>query len=435
MALAPGTSYGIKPPTPPAHPNLAQALAEHIAQMSMQTPAQVTPSAYVDSGAGAGENAASLASYNPTIPQYGRASDLINQFLTAEGSPLAGLGRVFTKKSRKYGIDPRLLVAIAGAETSLMKDPNAAPMSEHNAWGMGPGIQYSSWGQGAGATAKNLAENYFGQGLDTPEEISTKWAPIGATNDPNNVNQNWANNVGSYMKRLSNIVGKDQAMKLYPVLGNVNWTSLGGVSAHMSRPLGNWQSDNAIDLGAPVGTPVYAPAGGQLVGGFGDSSNGGTVWGRRLTLDPRKPGLPDWFMTHLGSYAPGVSAGDKIRRGDVLGYIGARDSAWSPHLHFGQEFGNPETTVEKNLYDPVSSVPAYRGTAGASGAFSAPATPNQQGYIDAAQQQQQGAAGSIFAAADADYPNFRRKRRGGDTTIDQLIQALLAGQAGQSLMV
>jgi murein DD-endopeptidase MepM/ murein hydrolase activator NlpD len=434
MALAPYSSSTSTKPPPPKNSN-AQALAEHIALVTGNDPATVpapyTP-AYSDAGAGPGQ----LASNTTTVPQYGGVPALLNQFLAAEGSPLAGRGRIFTKKSRKYGIDPRLLVAIAGAETSLMKDPNAAPMSEHNAWGMGPGLEYGSWAKGADATARNLAYNYFGQGLNTIDEISSKWAPVGAANDPNHVNENWSQNVSDYMKRLNNIVGKDQAQKLYPVLGNVKWTSLGGVDAHMSRPLGNWQSDNAIDMGAPVGTPVYAPAGGRLVGGFGDSSNGGTVWGNRLTLDPRKPGLPEWFMTHMGSFAPGISAGDRVHRGDVLGYIGARDSAWSPHLHFGQEFGNPETTVTRNLYDPTSSVPAYRGTASNSGAYAGQATPAQEHDQQQAQQMNNNAAGAIMAKTEADYPNYRRKKRGGSNSeIEALIQALLAGQAGQNMMV
>lgn len=430
MAVTSGSGVYVppKPPKPPVA-SQAQALAEHIALMSGQTPAQVTgyPDA-VDPGI---SPQAQLASYAGPMPAYGQAPVLINQYLRAEGSPLAGLGKVITKKSRKWGIDPRLLVAIAGAETSLGKDPNAAPLSEHNVWGMGPGIEYGSWGEGANAVAKNLAQNYFSQGLDTIPEISTKWAPVGAANDPNGVNKNWTGNVQTYYKALSKVVGKEAAMKLFPVLGNVKWQSLGGVSAHMSRPLGNWQSDNAIDMGAPVGTPVYAPAGGRLVGGFGPSDNGATVYGSRLTLDPRAPGLPEWFMTHLSGYAPGIEEGSRVHRGDVLGYIGARDAAWTPHLHFGQEFGDPEKTVTENLYSPSSSVPAYRGSS-----WSRPSTPQDVAAQDAQAQNVANTAGAINAAAFGDAPVFakRRKRSGRSPSIDALIQALIQGQVGQQLL-
>lgn len=427
MALTSGSGVYVPPPKQSTQ---AQALAEHLAQINGTNPATIAAPAIVPTGpVGAGQLASN------TVPQYAGVPALLNQFLAAEGSPLAGRGGVFTRKARKFGIDPRLLVAIAGAETSLMKDPNAAPASEHNAWGMGPGIEYGSWGQGAGAVAKNLSENYFGQGLDTIEKISSKWAPVGASNDPNHVNENWSANVGSYMERLNKIVGQDQAQKLYPVLGKVKWTSLGGPEAHAGRAMGNWQSDNAIDLGAPAGTPIYAPARGQLTGGFGSSSNGSNVWGNRLTLDPRRAGLPDWFMTHMGNYAPGLDAGDKVKRGELLGYIGDMPG-YPSHLHMGQEFGDPTSTVTKNLYDPASSVPAYRGTAGNTGAFAGQATPGQAHDQQQAQQMNDNSAGAIMAAAEAEAPNYRRKKRGGDNQqIEALIQALLAGQAGQGMMV
>jgi len=408
------------PPAPPA-PTYPSALAEHIAMQTGQMPEQV---GYIPAGGQVMPGSdATTASY--MLPAYAGVPGLINQYLRAEGSPLAGLGRVFTRKSRKYGIDPRLLVAIAGAETSLGKDPNAAPLSEHNVWGMGPGIRYKSWGQGADATARNLAENYFQEGRNTIPEISSKWAPVGAANDPNAVNKNWTGNVTSYMNALSKVVGRDAAMKLFPVLGKADWTSLGGVDAHMSRPLGNWQSDNAIDMGTKAGTPVYAPARGKLTGGFGFSDNGSTVWGNRLTLDPRAPGLPQWFMTHMSQLAPGLEAGDKVRRGELLGYVG--DSGRFPvHLHFGQEFGNPETTVTENLYDPTSAVPAARQYSGNS--FTQSASPGQQRAIATKNAQSADILGaSIGSYAEIPFMGRRRKRK---SSVEDLLENLANIQAG-----
>ena len=48
----------------------------------------------------------------------------------------------------------------------------------------------------------NLKTKYIDLGLDTIEEISVKYAPIGADNDPNNLNQYWVSGVTKYYKEL-----------------------------------------------------------------------------------------------------------------------------------------------------------------------------------------------------------------------------------------
>ena len=45
-----------------------------------------------------------------------------------------------------------------------------------------------------------MKKNYVDAGLVTLSKIRDKYAPLGAGNDPNNLNANWVKNVGSYMK-------------------------------------------------------------------------------------------------------------------------------------------------------------------------------------------------------------------------------------------
>jgi murein DD-endopeptidase MepM/ murein hydrolase activator NlpD len=121
------------------------------------------------------------------------------------------------------------------------------------------------------------------------------------------------------------------------------WRSGGGVPAHMSRPLGNWQSDNAIDMMAPPGTPCFAVADGRIDpgAGFGFRDNGSTVWGCRLTL-LTGDGLR-CFYTHLGRYARGIAPGAAVRQGQLLGWLG-RPPRFEAHLHFGaQPPADPES--------------------------------------------------------------------------------------------
>jgi len=54
-------------------------------------------------------------------------------------------------------------------------------------------IYYDTLNDGISAFISNLKYNYFDIGLDTLEKIQPKYCPIGASNDPNNLNQYWLN--------------------------------------------------------------------------------------------------------------------------------------------------------------------------------------------------------------------------------------------------
>ena len=87
----------------------------------------------------------------------------------------------------------------------------------------------------------------------------------------------------------------------------------------------------ALDIMAPAGTPVLATADGTIEKLF-DSDNGG------LTIYQFNPDeTHTYYYAHLQRYAPGLEEGDKVRRGEVIGYVGSSGnaSADAPHLHFG----------------------------------------------------------------------------------------------------
>jgi hypothetical protein len=124
----------------------------------------------------------------------------LDQYLKGKGSPLAGLGGTFVNAGSQYGVDPRLLVAISGGETSFGKTGNAAGI--HNAWGWGPGRSFPDWQSGIDAIAQGLGKNYIGQGLTTIPQIAAKWAPVGAANDPRNLNSNWVRTISQFYNEL-----------------------------------------------------------------------------------------------------------------------------------------------------------------------------------------------------------------------------------------
>lgn len=128
-------------------------------------------------------------------------SSRIDAYLAGKNSPLAGLGNVFVFQGTAVGLDPRLLVAISGAETSF--GTYGPSQAIHNPFGMGPGIVYPTWPDAIAAAARNLGGNlYKGSGLVTIAQIQRRWAPLGAGNDPSNLNSNWYVNVSRYYADL-----------------------------------------------------------------------------------------------------------------------------------------------------------------------------------------------------------------------------------------
>lgn len=100
--------------------------------------------------------------------------------------------------------------------------------------------------------------------------------------------------------------------------------------------LGNWQSDNAVDLAVPVGTPVYAVAAGTIGPRIGPLPAGGTgrFVGQRLTLEGA---TDDFYYAHLSRLA--VEPGQAVQRGQLLGWSGAANGV--PHLHLASRAGDP----------------------------------------------------------------------------------------------
>ena len=124
----------------------------------------------------------------------------LTQFLRNKGSPLADHVGSIIEASNRHRVDPRLLVAIAGGETSFGKAGRGPRV--HNAWGIGPGRSYGSWAEGIDAAAKLLRSGYLDKGLTSLAAIQQKWAPVGASNDPTNLNSNWIRTNSAFYSAL-----------------------------------------------------------------------------------------------------------------------------------------------------------------------------------------------------------------------------------------
>ncbi|MCA1559549.1 MAG: M23 family metallopeptidase [Acidobacteria bacterium] len=86
----------------------------------------------------------------------------------------------------------------------------------------------------------------------------------------------------------------------------------------------------ALDILAPRNTPVKAVEDGTIARLFFSKAGGITVY----QFDPS--GNYCYYYAHLGRYADGLSEGDRVKKGQVIGYVGSSGNAPkdAPHLHF-----------------------------------------------------------------------------------------------------
>jgi murein DD-endopeptidase MepM/ murein hydrolase activator NlpD len=86
-----------------------------------------------------------------------------------------------------------------------------------------------------------------------------------------------------------------------------------------------------VDMGAPRGTPILAPLTGTVrATGNTDAVPGCYSWGKWTLIDHAN-GLSTLYA-HQDVL--GVSAGQKVNTGDVIGYVGSTGFSTGPHLHF-----------------------------------------------------------------------------------------------------
>lgn len=107
----------------------------------------------------------------------------------------------------------------------------------------------------------------------------------------------------------------------------------------------------AIDIMAPVGTPVIAAGPGKVERLFLSDAGGKTVYirspdGRRI-----------YYYAHLRSYAPTLVEGARIEAGEPIGTVGSSGNAdgQAPHLHFAIM----RTTPDKMWFEDAAAINPY----------------------------------------------------------------------------
>lgn len=107
------------------------------------------------------------------------------------------------------------------------------------------------------------------------------------------------------------------------------WPVLGYLSANFGNRIdpftGQPDFHAGIDISTPRGTPVHAPADGVVVS---CAQRGG--YGNAIVLDHGYGTVTRYG--HLDRF--GVQPGQRVRRGEVIGFVGSTGKSTAPHLHY-----------------------------------------------------------------------------------------------------
>jgi murein DD-endopeptidase MepM/ murein hydrolase activator NlpD len=104
--------------------------------------------------------------------------------------------------------------------------------------------------------------------------------------------------------------------------------------------LGYARMHTGVDWAGPTGTPILSAGNGTVIKAEWDSG-----YGRRVEIQHANGYVTTY--SHLSGFARGVSPGQRIRQGQVIGYLGSSGLSTGPHLHY-------EVILNENYVNPMS---------------------------------------------------------------------------------
>lgn len=299
------------------------------------------------------------SNYDVRNPSGVTASSLNAKF----GGKLKGTGDEFIKAGEKYGIDPAFLASIAMHETG--NGTSNAIKTKNNVGGMMGKNGLMSFGsieKGIDAMASNLKRLYIDQGLTTVEEIQKKYAPVGASNDPTGLNNNWTKGVYGFLNGFG--VGGNSM----PAGGKSFWNGWQDrITSRFGATSGRMRPHSGLDIDGNQGDYLDALADGSISkivyddgGKFDNDGKANSTSGGSTVMVKMADGS-EYAYAHLSKINPNLSVGQQIKAGDYIGNMGGDRgkpgsgySTTGSHLHLGYYDKNGKALDPMKLLNSLS---------------------------------------------------------------------------------
>jgi len=136
------------------------------------------------------------------------------------------------------------------------------------------------------------------------------------------------------------------APNLWPVEGQVT----GSFGERIDPFNGEGAFHSGVDISSAYGHPIVAPADGVVT--FTDVWGG---YGKAIIIDHGN-GISTRYG-HLSGFA--VTAGQAVRRGDVIGYVGASGRSTGPHLHYEVRINDTPVNPYKYLRMTIANMGGF----------------------------------------------------------------------------
>jgi len=270
----------------------------------------------------------------------GSASDLtgsyqnsqISVYTVRDGDTLSGIAQMFKVSTNtiigandiKNGVihpgDTLIILPITGIQHTVAKGDTLASLAKDFNSDAHDIAVYNSLADGAALTV--------GQTLIIPNGEATAVVSSASTPSKSSSSSSTKSSTSTHTKTIAKIAsGKSTEPYLGgsgPALdGYFAWPLAGGI---VTQGLHGW---NAVDIGAPKGTPIYAAAAGTVIVAKNDGAwNGG--YGNYVVIS--HPNGTETLYAHMSKVltSPGASVG----QGDTIGLVGETGEATGNHLHF-----------------------------------------------------------------------------------------------------
>lgn len=136
-----------------------------------------------------------LPSVSATVVSGDARVEIIRKYLDTYNSPMVAHASEIVEAADRYGIDFRLITAIAQQESNLCK---RIPPETFNCWGWGihsrGTLGFTSFTEGIETVTRGLKQEYIDKGYTDPEVIMSKYTPLS--------DGSWAHGVQTFLDEM-----------------------------------------------------------------------------------------------------------------------------------------------------------------------------------------------------------------------------------------